>query len=102
MKIQLITNAELNYPNITVSKLSAPKSLDEFELNVIDLSYDDLWENDSDTYKCINSQNDLISIQTMVEKKSSAKIIYAFPQNVTFYYDLYRGMNSRYLKKNIT
>ena len=100
MKIQLITNEALNFDGIVVSPLGSPRSLDEFEINVIDLSSSNLWRCESPNVMQIDAQNDLYSIRTMVEKRSTSKIIYIFPQNTTFYYDCHRNNGqTRYIKR---
>ncbi|MGM9607269.1 MAG: hypothetical protein ACI3XJ_07170 [Oscillospiraceae bacterium] len=88
MKVQLIGKnfKSKDYPQIVVSPMDAPRSLDEFDVNVIDLSSDDLWRNKQDSYICIDSQNDFNSIKTMVDRKLKSKIVYVMPQNVHFYY----------------
>ena len=86
MRIQLITNRNMGTTKICTSKISSPKSLDEFEVDVIDLTDAELWKNDDNNYTHINAQNDFLSIQTMVERKSSAKIVYILPQDVAFHY----------------
>lgn len=52
MKIQLV-GLKIPIPQsplITVSPIDTPKSLDEFDVNIIDLSGDDLWCNEQDSY----------------------------------------------------
>lgn len=90
MKVQLITNKKCDFSNVTVSTLRAPRSLDEFEINVIDLSDSRLWRCYADSSVQIDDQNDLQSIQTMVERRVTSKIVYALPQNLTFFYNGYR------------
>lgn len=100
MRIQVITNRNMPASKITTSKMSSPKSLDEFEVDVIDLTDAELWKNDDNNYTHINAQNDFLSIQTMVERKSSAKIVYILPQNVAFnYYCSKSGGTKHYFNK---
>ncbi|MBO7555285.1 MAG: hypothetical protein J6T41_04865, partial [Neisseriaceae bacterium] len=61
MKIQVITNNELNWTesqNLKFSSLSNLQSPDEFGINLIDLSSKDLWYNDKQTSGTINKIND--------------------------------------------
>ena len=87
MKIQLISNGDhkaINDPNITINPLSSPQSLDEFEVDIIDLSTPSLWRAGADNNKAIDSVNDFISIQQMVDRKHKAFILYVLPSNVDF------------------
>lgn len=95
MKVQLITNKKCNFTDVTVSTLSAPRSLDEFEINVIDLSDPGLWKCYGNDTSSIDAKNDFFTIHTMVEKKCTSKIIYALPQNSTFYFYSYRDGQGR-------
>lgn len=71
--------------NITVSSLSSPKSLDEFDINVIDLSGEGLWRNTGEFPTSIDSIKDFISINDMVKRKTKSIILYALPQNSAFF-----------------
>lgn len=88
MKIQLISNGDrkaINDPNITINPLSSPQSLDEFEVNIIDLSTPSLWcASAYNKNKAIDSINDFRSIQQMVDRKHKAFILYVLPANVDF------------------
>lgn len=90
MNVQLIGYRKANiqeFPDIFLSSLDAPKSLDEFDINVIDLSSPDLWKNRGESTMSIDSINDFVSIQTMVTNKTKSGIVYVFPRNVLFYCD---------------
>ena len=100
MKVQLITNKKCDFADVTVSTLSAPRSLDEFEINVIDLSDSKLWRCFTDSSVQIDAQNDLKSIQIMVERRTISKIVYALPQNTTFYYNGYKDRGQIQYFKN--
>ena len=95
MNIQVIgTNwgNRAGFKGIEQSSLSGPRSLDEFDVNIIDLSCDQLWCNDDNTFASVNAINDLRSINQMVVNSEKTKIVYVLPQNskFLFYYD-YRG-----------
>lgn len=100
MKVQLITNKKCDFADVTVSTLSAPRSLDEFEINVIDLSDSKLWRCFTDSSVQIDAQNDLKIIQIMVERRTISKIVYALPQNTTFYYNGYKDRGQIQYFKN--
>lgn len=89
MKVQVITNNNLHFEenqNLKFSPLSEPQSLDEFDINLIDLSSEDLWYNDKQTPETINKINDIINIARMVERKSKSVVIYMFPKNTSYHY----------------
>lgn len=90
MKIQLITNRqemEGDWNTITISPLNCPLAIDEYDVNIIDLSDENLWINSHQPkVGTIDAINDFDSIKTMVEKKRIAKIVYVFPQNCNMRY----------------
>ena len=104
MKIQVISynkNVARNFTDITVSTLNSPKSLDEYDINVIDLTCQEgLWCYDGDSYSSINAGNDFISIASMVENSKKATIIYVFPMNMGFLYN-YGGYGTQRYQKRI-
>ena len=60
MTIQIISNDRLSHFNnsdYVISPLRSPKSLDEFDLNIVDLSTESLWRNRSNNYSSINEKN---------------------------------------------
>jgi len=72
---------------IVISTLEKPRSFDQFNINIIDLSTEDIWMCDLNTTNSINCINDFVSIKTMIEKSKSSKIIIILPQNIQFKYD---------------
>lgn len=107
MKVQIISNSNLRHleaKEVSISQLSKPLSLDEFDVNIIDLSTDSLWRNIQGGLTSINSINDLISIRQMVERKAASTVMYVFPYNCLFYYSYnphYRNDNGYQQKKPI-
>ncbi len=89
MKIQIITgNKDLNSnENITVSDYSRPMSPDNFDLNIIDLSYVGLWEYDGHTVGRLNKSNDLKSISCMISDSTKTKIVYVYPRDEKYKYN---------------
>ena len=88
MKIQLITE-QTSFEaskDVTLSTFDAPRSLDEFDVNVIDLSHEKIWHNTGEHFRSVNRLNDFRSIQTMVAKKCRAKVLFVLPQNGNCYY----------------
>ena len=89
MKIQVITNNELNWTesqNLKFSSLSNLQAPDEFGINLIDLSSKDLWYNDKQTSGTINKINDIEPISQMVTRKTKSIVIYILPQNISYHY----------------
>ena len=103
MKIQIISynkKSEQAFSGVTVSALSCPKSLDEYDINIIDLtSRQGLWCYNGDGYSKINCINDFISIASMVENCKKTKVVYVFPSNLSFSY--YYGVYEKKYQKSI-
>lgn len=96
--IQLITFTGLNVvenkkdTNIIISTLKRPKSFDMFDINIIDLNDDHLWEYDAPNTNSINKIKDFISIKNIIDNCKKAKIVILLPQNKNFkYYEAGRG-----------
>lgn len=86
MKIQLITARPLqkeNFQHITISEFGKPLSLDEFDVNVIDLGASDLWKTKNQHLDSIDRITDFDSIQSMVMHRNNAFVVYVLPQDVT-------------------
>lgn len=82
MDVQLISYGTRNssdYPSITLSPLSCPKSLDEFDLNVFDISDVELWRYSANETNSIDALSDFISIKQMIYSKKKAKILLYYP-----------------------
>lgn len=97
MKIQLIGKGwgkRVNFEGIVQSPLASPRSLDEFDVNVIDLATPGLWENDGKHYGEVNDSNDLRSIRQMVINSKKAAIVYVLPMN--HYFRFYKGTKEYY------
>ena len=111
--IQIITGDD-NYNNIyrefgetieyTVSEFKKPGVFDDFELNVLDLSFSELWESKKECINEINMIKDLKHYYTMFENNKDTKILVVLPQNIMFKY--YWNWNEKYIKsedlKNLT
>ena len=97
MRIQLIGKGwgkRGNFEGIVQSPLASPRSLDEFDVNVIDLATPGLWENDGNNYREVNDSNDLRSIRQMVINSKKAAIVYVLPMN--HYFCFYKGSKDYY------
>ncbi len=74
------------YITLVVSRLCAPRSLDEFDINIIDFSEESLWVHREPNKTNINDINDLVSLHGMIERCNKAIILFVFPQNIEFKY----------------
>jgi len=77
------------------SSLGEPNSLDEFDINVIDLSSKLIWQNMGANIDSINCANDFTNLNTMIRKSNRTKILILLPQNIQFKYR-YVSINSSY------
>ena len=76
--------------------------MDEFDINIIDLSDCRIWENNSNNTRSINCLDDFKSISTMILTKKTSEVIVLLPQNLTFrYYYNYGKFNKFNELKNI-
>lgn len=60
------------------------RSLDEYDINVIDLDSSHLWVNEYRTTGSINKMDDLKSISKMISNSNSSNIVIILPQNKVF------------------
>lgn len=77
------------------SSLGEPNSLDEFDINVIDLSSKLIWQNKGANIDSINCANDFTNLNTMIRKSNRTKVLILLPQNIQFKYR-YVSINSNY------
>lgn len=88
--IQILTysgdEADLGGDTIVVNSLHDARSLDEFEINIVDLSSEYFWFNKKNDQASINSIDDLKSLSVMIANSCSSKIIIMLPQNEIFEY----------------
>lgn len=92
----------------TLSDFKEPNVFDDFELNILDLSFRDLWKYDDINIKDINMSKDLKHYYRMIKNNRNTKILIILPQNISFkYYLTYLdGPEKEYYKnedlKNLT
>lgn len=105
--IQIITSNMFQYNdfsphNYTVSDISSFNSFDDFEINIVDLSRDSLWEYEGKYIECVNRYNDLKSIRDAINKSVKTNILFILPQNILYkYYKLNGQFDKRERLKNI-
>lgn len=76
---------------IEKSSLEKPKALDEFDVNIIDLSCESMWVNNGNSTQNINESNNLRSVYQMISNSKFTKTIYVLPKNSYFYYNMSSG-----------
>ena len=96
----------MTYQIINYSTLQSPQSLDEYDVNIVDLTSDSLWCYDGQQPKSINKINDFISLQKMAECSRSTFLLFVLPGNVDFRYHKHFNIeryvyNSIKMKDNI-
>lgn len=101
--IQLIRHREIrdkfNGNNLKVSSLSSPKSLDEFDINVVDLRGEVIWSYYGNSTSIVNCINDLENIKVMIENCKKTKLVVILPQNCSFSYDRIGNTGQEYYRK---
>lgn len=102
--IQVITHsgkeAKYNGSVVKQNSLHDIQSLDEFDINVFDLSASAIWEYEWDSTETINSISDFISVSEMITSSIKSKLVILYPQNINFGYKKY-GKPQRVELKNM-
>lgn len=65
------------------------RSLDEYEIDIIDLSSPHIWYFNGKTANGINVSKDLISVISMINSSRNAYVVIILPQNEVLYYNKY-------------
>lgn len=90
MKIQVISdNAKIKYGEgheYTYSSLGEPITFDAFDLNIISLQTQGLWEFKGMNTNSINAMKDFQSLQPLLETYKKTNVIVCFPQNYEYRY----------------
>ena len=91
LMIQIISNNALYEKfdkNIyCISKINEFKDFDNFNLNVIDLNYQDIWKNNKSNTTDINNLFDLLSLKSAISENEKSEIVILFPQNLIYEYN---------------
>lgn len=104
MKIQIVTNKDINYgESICVNSINAPMSFDDYDINIIDISAESLWRYDGGSFATINDIADFKSVGTIVSKTNKSTVVFVLPQNCQVYWHHSNGryVNSDELKNRI-
>ena len=100
--IQLITeNNNLkeqakNNSEFKVNCLKNIESMDEYDINIIDLNSESLWYNKEGNQESINEINDLKHLKNTIENSLSSKMLIILPQNLNYFWHKY---NNKYLNE---
>lgn len=91
--IQVVTfdgkDTRYNCEEVVQYSLHDIRSLDEYEIDVIDLSSSYIWRSDGKTESNVNVSKDLNSIVRMIKNSKTAYVVIVLPQNENFYYYKY-------------
>lgn len=80
--------------NIVVSSIHNPRSLDEFDINIISLAEEKMWVNFEDSIGEVNSYQDIDSLSKMIANSDKTRIIILIPQNIRYCYDYQKSVGS--------
>lgn len=84
---------------VLLSPMRSPRALDDYDVNIIDLSVREMWKYSSNNRKGeVDSKPDLLTVSQMVRQKRSAIVVYVLPQNTNFTYNDYGTPRSVPLK----
>lgn len=72
---------------ITFSPLHEPYALDDFDINIIDLSVASMWSYADSNVGYTDSNADFNTIHKMVSNKKKSTVVYVLPQNVNYHYN---------------
>ena len=102
--IQIISYDKSDYKilekNYMLSSLDEFNSFDDFEVNIIDLSKEYIWRNNSDNYSSISCIADLQALMKEMKSVKKSKIVIVVPKNENFkYYYLNSTRNYEKSKK---
>ena len=88
--IQILTYSgkekEYQENGIKVNSFHDAESLDCYEVNVIILNDEKMWENNADNKNSINCKEDLKSLCSMLKNCHKTQTVIVFPQNIRFLY----------------
>lgn len=95
--IQILTykgnEDEIQGNGIKVNRIHDAESLDSFDVNIISLRDNNMWESQNASIKTIDSIADLKSLSSMIYNSKQTKIVILLPQNIRYRYNC--RLNSR-------
>ena len=93
MKIQIVTNKEMNYgDSIRVNSINSPMSFDDYDVNIVDLTTDSLWRYREYQLKTIDAIADFKSVGEIVAKTQKSTTVFVLPQNCPLCWHYYEGV----------
>lgn len=84
-----------NDNNYFISDFKNPNAFDDYDVNVLDLSFPELWQNTGNSTSSINMMKDLQHYKKIVNNTNQAKVLIVIPQNIYFRY-YYTNSNYKY------
>ena len=105
-KIQLVTHDPSKFNDydikIDIRDFNKLEALDNYEINVIDLSSTEIWTNKGTTEEkpSLNSKmsSDFASIKKMISNSRKSKIIICLPQNLNYHWKYFDKFHNLQLK----
>lgn len=96
MKLQIITEnsmyLKLGNGVTRISDYSRPQALDDFEVNIIDLSCEEIWRFAGYELNRVDYSAELESLSRMINASNNANIVIVFPQNLICRYGYHEGL----------
>lgn len=93
--IQMLTyngiNSAFEGSEMVINSIHDAQSLDEFEINIVNLSDESLWRSRGRSGDTINEIQNLRSLAGMIRNSVNTKIIIIFPQNIPYYHYYLNG-----------
>lgn len=93
--------AEYECEEIKLSTIAEPKSLDEYEINIIDLRDSKIWRNNTLLNGNLNNLNDFHHLKSMINQRKFSKIIIIIPSNCDFIFKLINSQSQSIELKNM-
>ena len=86
IQVATYSGQEIKYNGKLVEQYSLHdiRSLDEYEITVLDLGAPQLWRNKEDNTQAIEQMADFKSIAEMIKNSTSSRIVFVLPQNVVY------------------
>ncbi|WP_069998233.1 hypothetical protein [Cellulosilyticum sp. I15G10I2] len=78
---------KIKHKDLIISTLSSPKSLDEFDINIIDLNDEDIWIGNSSHIGSLRVKEDFKNLSIMIERIHKTKIVILLPQDCRYKYN---------------
>lgn len=89
--IQILTfrgnMGDLKGKNTVINRIHDAQSLDDFEINIINLNDENMWRTRERKVGLIGSINDFKSLSKMINNSKKTEIIILLPQNLTYRYN---------------